>query len=152
MMSGLEIGRINIAARAVGVAQEAYDQALAYADRREAFGRKISGFQAIRMKLAEMATDTQAARLLLWWAASRADRGERGDMETAMAKYFASEVACRNALESMRVHRGSGLQPRVGHRAPLPGRAPSWSSEREPTKIMKMIIAGALITGRGVID
>ena len=151
VMSGLEIGRINIAARAVGVAQEAYDQALAYADRREAFGRKISGFQAIRMKLAEMATDTQAARLLLWWAASQADRGERGDMEAAMAKYFASEVACRNALESMRIHGGVGYSPELDIER-LYRDAPLMVIGEGTNEIMKMIIAGALITGRGVID
>ena len=111
--SGLEIGRINIAARAVGVAQEAYDQALAYSNTREAFGRKISGFQAIQLKLAEMATDVQAARLLVWWAASQADHGKRVDIETAMAKYFASEVACRAALESMRIHGGMGYSPEL---------------------------------------
>ena len=150
-MSGLEIGRINIAARAVGVAQEAYDQALGYADRREAFGRKISGFQAIRMKLAEMAVDIQASRLLLWWAAWRADQGRRVDVEAAMAKYFASEAACRNALESMRIHGGMGYSPELDIER-LYRDAPLMVIGEGTNEIMKMVIARGLISGRTVID
>ena len=151
VMSGLEIGRINIAARAVGVAQEAYDQALAYANAREAFGRKISGFQAIQLKLAEMATDTQAARLLVWWAASRADQGKRVDIETGMAKYFASEVACRNALDSMRIHGGMGYSPELDIER-LYRDAPLMVIGEGTNDIMKMVIARGLTSGRVVID
>ena len=151
VMSGLEIGRINIAARAVGVAQEAYDQALAYANAREAFGRKISGFQAIQLKLAEMATDTQAARLLVWWAASRADQGKRVDIETGMAKYFASEVACRNALDSMRIHGGMGYSPELDIER-LYRDAPLMVIGEGTNDIMKMVIARGLTSGRMVID
>jgi alkylation response protein AidB-like acyl-CoA dehydrogenase len=107
-LSGLEIGRINIASRAVGVAAEALDQALAYARMRHAFGRPIADFQAIQLKLADMATEVNAARLLTWWAASVADRGVRADMQTGMAKLFASEVALRASLESMRIHGSYG--------------------------------------------
>jgi alkylation response protein AidB-like acyl-CoA dehydrogenase len=107
-LSGLEIGRINVASRAVGVAAEALDQALAYARMRHAFGRPIADFQAIQLKLADMATEVNAARLLTWWAASVADRGVRADMQTGMAKLFASEVALRASLESMRIHGSYG--------------------------------------------
>jgi len=107
-LSALEFGRCNIAGRAVGVAQAALDLALAYAQQRHAFGRPIAEFQAIQTKLADMAMQVQAARLLTWWAASKLDRGERADMETGMAKVFASEVALQASLESMRVHGGYG--------------------------------------------
>ena len=107
-LSALEFGRCNIAGRAVGVAQESLDRALAYAQERQAFGQPIAQFQAIQLKLADMATEVQAARLLTWWAASRLDAGHRADLETGMAKLYASEVALRASLESMRVHGGYG--------------------------------------------
>jgi alkylation response protein AidB-like acyl-CoA dehydrogenase len=107
-LSGLEFGRINIAARSVGIAQAAYEKALAYAKERHAFGQPIAQFQAIQLKLADMATEVQAARLLTWWAAASADAGRRTDMETGMAKLFASEVAIRCALDAMRIHGGYG--------------------------------------------
>jgi alkylation response protein AidB-like acyl-CoA dehydrogenase len=107
-LSALEFGRCNIAGRAVGVAQEALDRALAYSRQRHAFGRPIADFQAVQLKLADMATEVQAARLLTWWAASRLDAGRRADLETGMAKLYASEVALRASLESMRVHGGYG--------------------------------------------
>jgi alkylation response protein AidB-like acyl-CoA dehydrogenase len=107
-LSGLEFGRINIAARSVGIAQAAYEKALAYSKERHAFGQAIAQFQAVQLKLADMATEVQAARLLTWWAASRADAGHRSDLETGMAKLFASEVAIRSALDSMRIHGGYG--------------------------------------------
>ena len=151
VMSGLEIGRINIAARAVGVAQEAYNQALAYANNREAFGRKISGFQAIQLKLAEMATNTQAARLLVWWAASQADQGKRVDMEAGMAKYFASEVACSNALDSMRIHGGMGYSQELDIER-LYRDAPLMVIGEGTNEIMRMVIARGLISGRVVVD
>lgn len=108
VMSGLEVGRINIAARGVGVAQAALDAALSYANERKAFGKPIGEFQAIQLKLADMATELEAARLLTRWAADRIDRGERCDVEAGMAKYFASEVAIRASLESMRIHGSYG--------------------------------------------
>jgi alkylation response protein AidB-like acyl-CoA dehydrogenase len=107
-LSGLEIGRINVASRAVGVAAEALDQALSYARMRQAFGRPIADFQAIQLKLADMATEISAARLLTWWSASVADSGVRADTQTGMAKLFASEVALRASLESMRIHGSYG--------------------------------------------
>ncbi|HKC19167.1 MAG TPA: acyl-CoA dehydrogenase family protein [Candidatus Dormibacteraeota bacterium] len=107
-LSALEFGRCNIAGRAVGVAQAALDLALQYAKERHAFGHPIGDFQAIQLKLATVATDVQAARLLTRWAASKLDSGRRADLETGMAKYFASEVAVRATLESMRIHGGYG--------------------------------------------
>jgi alkylation response protein AidB-like acyl-CoA dehydrogenase len=107
-LSALEVGRINIAARSVGIAQAAYDAALAYSHQRHAFGQAISGFQAIQLKLADMATEVNAARLMTWWAASEVDAGFRADLQASMAKLFASEVALKSSLESLRVHGGYG--------------------------------------------
>jgi alkylation response protein AidB-like acyl-CoA dehydrogenase len=108
VLSALETGRINIAARSVGIAQAAFEAALRYSQERRAFGRSISEFQAIQLKLADMATNVQAARLLTYWAASKLDRDERADLESGMAKLFSSEVAIVSALDSMRVHGGYG--------------------------------------------
>lgn len=151
VMSGLEIGRVNIAARSVGIAQEAYNQALAYANTRKAFGREISGFQAIQLTLAEMATNTQAARLLVWWAASQADQGKRVDLEAGMAKYFASEVACKNALDSMRIHGGMGYSEELDIER-LYRDAPLLVIGEGTNDIMRMVIARGLISGRVAID
>ena len=96
------------ARRALGIAQAAYDAALQYSRDREAFGKPISDFQAIQIKLADMATKIQAARLMIYWAASKADAGERVDMQSGMAKLFASEVAVKAALDAMRIHGGYG--------------------------------------------
>ena len=108
VMSGLETGRINVAARAVGVATAAFDAAIKYAQQRKAFGVPISQHQAIQLKLAEMATKIQAARLLTYDAAAKKDAGERVDLEAGMAKLFASEICGEVTLEAMRVHGGSG--------------------------------------------
>jgi alkylation response protein AidB-like acyl-CoA dehydrogenase len=108
VLGALQYGRINIAARSVGVSQRAYEEALSYSQQRQAFGQPISGFQAVQLKLADMHTEIQAARLLTWWAADRAYRQDRSDLETGMAKLFASEVALRTTLESMRIHGGAG--------------------------------------------
>ncbi|MCH2622106.1 MAG: acyl-CoA dehydrogenase family protein [Acidimicrobiales bacterium] len=107
-LSALELGRINIAARAVGVAQAAFEAAMAYAQHRETFGRPIFEHQAVQFRLAEMATKLQAARLMTYDAARRADEGERVDMEAGMAKLFASEAAFEIAMDAMRVHGGNG--------------------------------------------
>jgi alkylation response protein AidB-like acyl-CoA dehydrogenase len=107
-LSALEFGRVNIAGRAVGVAQACLDKSLAYARDRHAFGRPIADFQAIQLKLADMATEVQAARLLTWWAASALDSGRRADLETGMAKLYASEICIKAAMEAMRIHGGYG--------------------------------------------
>ncbi len=108
VMSGLETGRINVAARAVGVAQAAFNAAIRYSQQRQTFGVPISQHQAIQLKLADMATKIQAARLLTYDAAAKKDRGERVDLESGMAKLFASEACQEVTLESMRVHGGAG--------------------------------------------
>ena len=107
-MGGLELGRINVAARAVGVAKAAMDDAVRYAQERTTFGKPICEHQSIQIKLADMATNVEASRLLVEQAASKYDRGERCDMEAGMAKLFASEAALENATEAMRVHGGYG--------------------------------------------
>ena len=108
ILSVLEIGRINIAARAVGVARAAFDAALTYAQQRETFGKPIGEHQAIQLKLADMATRLEAARLLTKNAAERKARGLRCDVEAGMAKLFASETALELSMESMRIHGGVG--------------------------------------------
>ncbi|GAB2740021.1 acyl-CoA dehydrogenase family protein [Nocardioides pakistanensis] len=109
MMRGLEVGRIQVAARAVGVAQAAFDDALRYAQQRESFGKPIWKHQSVGNLLAEMATKTQAARLMTADAAERLDSGKRSDLEAGMAKLFASEAAMQVALDAMRVHGGYGF-------------------------------------------
>jgi alkylation response protein AidB-like acyl-CoA dehydrogenase len=104
----LEVGRINIAARAVGVARAAFDAALTYAQQRETFGKVIAEHQAIQLKLADMATRLEAARLLTRNAAERKAQGLRCDVEAGMAKLFASETALELSIEAMRIHGGVG--------------------------------------------
>jgi alkylation response protein AidB-like acyl-CoA dehydrogenase len=105
---GLELGRINVAARGVGLAEGALKLASDYAQIRKTFGKPICEHQAIQLKLGEMVTRARAARLLTLDAAEAYDRGERCDMEAGMAKFFASEAAVKNAEESLRVHGGYG--------------------------------------------
>jgi alkylation response protein AidB-like acyl-CoA dehydrogenase len=107
-VGGLQLGRINVAARGVGVAKAALDEALKYSQQRETFGKPICEHQAIQLKLGEMATRVEASRLLLENAARIYDRGERCDLEAGMAKYFATEAAFENAHEAMRIHGGYG--------------------------------------------
>jgi alkylation response protein AidB-like acyl-CoA dehydrogenase len=108
MMKGLEIGRIQVASRAIGVAQAAFDDALSYAQQRESFGQPIWRHQQIGAYLADMATKLTAARQLVRYAAERYDAGERCDMEAGMAKLFASETAMEIALNAVRIHGGYG--------------------------------------------
>ncbi len=108
MMKGLETGRIQVASRALGVATAALDDALAYAQQRESFGRPIWKHQSVGNYLADMATKLTAARQLTRYAAERYDSGERCDMEAGMAKLFASEVAMEIALNAVRIHGGYG--------------------------------------------
>jgi alkylation response protein AidB-like acyl-CoA dehydrogenase len=106
IMSGLEVGRINVAARGLGVARAAFEAAIRYAQQRHSMGKPIAQHQAIQLKLAEMGTRIEAARLLVRQAAEKKDRGERCDLEAGMAKLFATETAQFCALESMRIHGG----------------------------------------------
>jgi butyryl-CoA dehydrogenase len=107
-MGGIELGRVNIAARAVGIATAAFEAAIRYAQERSAFGKPIAHHQAIQLKLAQMATKIEAARLLTLQAARAKDAGERADLEAGMAKLFATEAAEEVALEAMRIHGGYG--------------------------------------------
>ena len=108
VLGGLELGRINVAARGCGIAGAALKDAVQYAQLRKTFGKPIAEHQAIQLKLGEMATRLQAARLLTYDAARIYDKGERCDMEAGMAKYFASEAALENATECMRIHGAYG--------------------------------------------
>ncbi len=113
MMTGLETGRIQVASRALGVARAALDDALRYAQEREAFGKPIWKHQSIGNYLADMATNYTAARQLVLLAAERVDAGERADMEAGMAKLFASEAAMEIALNAVRIHGGYGYSTEV---------------------------------------
>jgi alkylation response protein AidB-like acyl-CoA dehydrogenase len=108
MMRGLEIGRIQVASRALGVGQAALEDSLRYAQERESFGKQIWEHQSIGNYLADMATNLTAARQLVMYAARRYGSGERADMEAGMAKLFASETAMKIALDAMRIHGGYG--------------------------------------------
>ncbi len=110
-LAGLELGRINVAARGVGIARAALQDATAYAQTRKTFGKPICEHQTIQIMLADMATRVEAARLLVESAAKAYDTGERCDMEAGMAKLYASEAALANATEAMRIHGGYGYSP-----------------------------------------
>ncbi|MDX6392519.1 MAG: hypothetical protein QOJ73_3582 [Streptosporangiaceae bacterium] len=108
MMGGLELGRIQVAARAVGVARAALEDSLRYAQQREAFGQPIWRHQAVGHRLAEMATRVDAARLLTVRAAAALDAGQRSDLEAGMAKLFASEACLQVTADAIKVHGGYG--------------------------------------------
>ncbi|MBI4307667.1 MAG: acyl-CoA dehydrogenase family protein [Chloroflexi bacterium] len=108
LMSGLELSRIHVSARALGEAQAALEAALRYAQQRQAFGKAIAQHQAIQIKLADMATKLEAARNLVFAAAAKKDKGERCDLEAGMAKLFSTEACAEIAIEAMRIHGGYG--------------------------------------------
>ncbi len=108
ILAGLELGRINVAARGVGIARACLDESVAYSQVRKTFGKPICQHQSIQIKLAEMATRLEAARLLTEAAARAFDSGQRCDMEAGMAKLFATETAIHNSLEAMRIHGAYG--------------------------------------------
>ncbi len=108
VMTGLEAERLNVAARGLGLARAAFEQALDYAQQRQTFGKRIADHQTIQIKLAEMATKIEASRLLIYSAARKRDRHERCDLEVGMAKLFATETAAEVALEAMRILGGNG--------------------------------------------
>lgn len=144
VLSSLEVGRINIAARSVGIAQASLDAALEYAAGREAFGKSIDQFQAVQLKLADMATTTQASRLLTWWAASMIDNGQRADRESGMAKLFGSESAITASLDSMRIHGGYGYSTEFDVER-LYRDAPLMAIGEGTNDILRMVIARSLI-------
>jgi len=144
ILGALEVGRINIAARAVGVARAAFDAALAYAQERRTMGKAIAEHQAIQIKLADMATRLEAARLLTKSAAERKQAGERADVEAGMAKLFASEAAFDIATEAMRIHGG------VGYTTELPVEryyrdAPLMIIGEGTNEIQRLVIARGLL-------
>ncbi len=108
IMTGLESERINVAARGVGLARAAFEDAIHYAQQRHTFGKPICEHQTIQIKLADMGTKIEAARLLVYSATAKKDRGERCDLEAGMAKLFATESAQEIALEALRIHGGAG--------------------------------------------
>ncbi|HEX3563986.1 MAG TPA: acyl-CoA dehydrogenase family protein [Acidimicrobiales bacterium] len=143
----LEVGRINIAARAVGVARAAFDAALDYAQQRQTFGKPIGQHQAVQLKLADMATRLEAARLLTRNAAELKGAGQRCDVEAGMAKLFASETALELATESMRIHGG------VGYTTELPIEryyrdAPLMVIGEGTNEIQRLVIARGLLSRR----
>jgi len=144
-LSALEIGRINIAARSVGIAQAAFDLAIGYSREREAFGKKIGEFQAVQMRIADVATEIEAARLITWWAADRLDRGARADVETGMAKLYASEVAIHAALSSMRIHGAYGYSTELDVER-LYRDAPLMAIGEGTNDILRTVIARGLLS------
>ena len=108
VLGGLELGRINVAARGVGLARAAFEDSIRYAQERRTFGKPISEHQTIQAKLADMGTRLEAARLLTINAATRLQQGHRTDLEAGMAKLFATEAAYKNSEEAMRIHGGYG--------------------------------------------
>ncbi|MGH2739681.1 MAG: acyl-CoA dehydrogenase family protein [Actinomycetota bacterium] len=108
VMDGIEVGRVNVSARAVGLATRAFEEAIRYAQEREAFGKPIAQHQMIQEKLADMGTKLEAARLMLLSAAKKKSAGERADLEAGMAKYFCSEACHEIVTEALRVHGGYG--------------------------------------------
>jgi alkylation response protein AidB-like acyl-CoA dehydrogenase len=148
-LSALEWGRVNVAARSVGVGQRAFEEALAYSQVREAFDRPISEFQAIQLKLATMATNLQAARLMTYWAATAVREG-RADGATGMAKIFASEMAMEAAIDSMKVHGGYGFSKEYEVER-LYRDAPLMCIGEGTNDVLRTVVAKSLLTGRTIV-
>lgn len=149
VLGALEWGRVNIAARSVGVAQRAYDEALAYSKDRQAFGQPISHFQAVQLKLASMATSLQAARLMAYWAADAVAAG-RATGQTAMAKVFCSEVALDAAIDAMRIHGGAGYSTEYEVER-LYRDAPLMSIGEGTNDVLRLAIAKSLLQGETAV-
>ena len=150
MMKGLEVGRLQVAARATGVARAAFDDALAYAQDRESFGKPIWQHQAVGHMLADMGTKLAAARALLFAAAEKFNSGERCDMEAGMAKLFCSETAMQVALDAVRVHGGYGYSTEYDVERYFRD-APLMIVGEGTNEILKGVIAKQLVK-RGGID
>lgn len=149
MMKGLETGRIQVAARALGVATAAFEDALAYAQDRESFGKPIWKHQSIGNYLADMATKLTAARQLTRYAAERYDSGERCDMEAGMAKLFASEAAMEIALDAVRIHGGYGYSTEFDVERYFRD-APLMIVGEGTNEIQRNVIAGQLVARGGI--
>jgi hypothetical protein len=144
MMSGIEVGRVNVAARGVGVAQRAFEIAIRYAQERQAFGRPIARHQAIQFKLADMGTKIEAARLLMLSAARKKDAGERSDVEAGMAKLFATEICNEVVEDALRIHGGYGYSQEYEIER-LYRDAPLLLIGEGTSEIQKLIIARGLL-------
>ena len=149
MMKGLETGRIQVASRALGVATAALEDALAYAQQRESFGKPIWKHQAVGNYLADMATKLTAARQLTLYAAERYESGERCDMEAGMAKLFASEVAMEIALDAVRIHGGYGYSTEFDVERYFRD-APLMIVGEGTNEIQRNVIAGQLVARGGI--
>jgi alkylation response protein AidB-like acyl-CoA dehydrogenase len=145
MMAAIEVGRINVAARGVGVAQRAFELAIAYAQERHTFGKPIAQHQAIQFYLAEMGTAIEAARLMTQMAAQKKDAGERADIEAGMAKLFATETCFEVVTKAMRIHGGYGFSKEYLVEQ-LYRDAPLLIIGEGTSEIQKMII------GRGLVE
>jgi alkylation response protein AidB-like acyl-CoA dehydrogenase len=144
MMDGIEVGRVNVAARGCGVAARAFELAIGYAQRRHTFGQPIASHQAIAFKLAEMATKVEAAHQMMVMAARRKDSGQRNDLEAGMAKYLAAEY-CKEVVEdSFRIHGGYGFS-REYEIERLYREAPMLLIGEGTAEIQKMIVARRLL-------
>ena len=151
MMDGVEVGRVNVASRAVGVANRAFELGVAYAQQRETFGKPIAQHQAIAFKLAEMATKVEAAHQLMVLAARRKDSGRRNDLEAGMAKYLAAEY-CRDVVEdSFRIHGGYGFSKEYEIER-LYREAPMLLIGEGTAEIQKMIIGRRLLEEYQIAD
>ena len=143
-MAAIEVGRVNVAARAIGVAQRAFEEAIKYAQERSAFGKPIAQHQQIQVHLAEMATKIEAARLLMLNAAIMKDEGKRTDLEAGMAKLFASEMCLEVCRDAIRVHGGYGYSKEYTVER-LYRDAPFFVIGEGTSEIQKNVIAKALL-------
>jgi len=144
MMDGVEVGRVNVAARGCGVARRAFELGISYAQQRQTFGRPIAEHQAIQFKLAEMATKVEAAHQLMVTAARKKDSGQRNDLEAGMAKYLASEY-CKEVVEdAFRIHGGYGFSKEYEIER-LYREAPMLLIGEGTAEIQKMIIGRRLL-------
>ncbi|GAA4615110.1 acyl-CoA dehydrogenase family protein [Saccharopolyspora hordei] len=150
-LSSLETGRINIAARSVGIAQRAYEEALSYARDRTAFRQPIGDFQAVQLRIAEIAVRLQSARLMTYWAASRMDDGVRMDTESGMAKIFASEQALACATDAMRIHGGYGYSTEFEVER-LYRDAPLMSIGEGTNDVLRSVVAKSLLAGKATLQ
>jgi butyryl-CoA dehydrogenase len=151
VLDAIEVGRVNVSARAVGVATRAFEEAIRYAQQRRTFGKPIAAHQAIQFKLAEMATKLEAGRLMMLNAAQRKDAGERSDLEAGMAKLFASEMCYEVVLDALRVHGGYGYSAEFTVER-LYRDAPFLLIGEGTSEIQKMVIARQLLERYKIAD
>jgi butyryl-CoA dehydrogenase len=144
VMDGIEVGRVNVAGRAVGLATRAFEEAIAYAQERKTFGKPIAQHQMIQEKLAEMGTKLEAARLMMLSAARKKSAGERSDLEAGMAKFFCSEACHEIVTEALRVHGGYGYSAEYPIER-LYRDAPFLLIGEGTSEIQKMVIARQLL-------